>query len=352
MSAQIRILQIGSGSMGTRRMRDLTARGDVEIALVDARADRREAAGGRFGIPTFASLEEGLAWKPDGLSISTPPDRHAPFIEAALAEGLHFFCEADIWTYDYTEIERVCAAKNIVAAPSCTLNFLPITREVKRIVQEELGALHAYGMCLSVDAPAWHPGEGPEYYARHRSTAPSREMVPFELIGLEYMFGAPVAVSGTVQRRGSLEMDSEDTCCLQMTLDNGATGNLAVFMASPGGVRQGWAIGDGGFVEFNLMTGDVTRKLPKSHLNDIRNFGSLTQVLEATYAAEIDAFIAPIRGEGEWPFSYYRGAVVTGTLAAAERSALTGRVEKVDPKQGPAIVPDAYQLDCAAEIAR
>lgn len=343
MCANNKILQIGSGSMGTRRLRDLTARGDVEVALYDAREDRRAAAEGRFGISCFATLEEGLVWGPDSLSISTPPDQHTPYIEAALQNGLHFFCEADIWTYDYREIESVCAARNIVAAPSCTLNFLPIVREVKRIVDEELGSLHAYAMCLSVDAPAWHPTEGVEYYARHRSTAPGREMVPFELIALQHMFGSPVAVSGTVRQRGSLEMDSEDTWCLQMGLENGATGQLAVFMASPGAVRQGWAVGSNGFVEFDLISGRVARRLPNKRLNDSRDFGSLSQVLERNYADEINAFVAAVRGDAAWPFSYYQGAMVTATLAAAEKSALTGQVETIHPTENPALVPDAYE---------
>ena len=106
------------------------------------------------------------------------------------------------------------------------------------MVREELGPLHAFGYFLSVDGPRWHPGEGDEYYARHRATAPAREMVAFELIALDYIFGGPTNVAGYVSRRGALEMQSEDTWSLQMELESGAVGQLTVAMACPQTARQ------------------------------------------------------------------------------------------------------------------
>jgi len=70
----IRILQIGGGSMGTRRMRDMSKRNDVMVALLDGRADRRDRARERFGLQTFDTLDAALAWSPQALSISTPPN--------------------------------------------------------------------------------------------------------------------------------------------------------------------------------------------------------------------------------------------------------------------------------------
>ncbi|MBP1990799.1 Gfo/Idh/MocA family protein [Paenibacillus eucommiae] len=339
---QNKVLQIGSGSMGTRRMRDLSARGDVEIALFDEREDRRERAAERFGVTCFSSLESALLWGPDTVVISTPPHMHAEYVEMALLHGLHFFCEAEIWPYNYLEVERIGKERNIVAAPSCTLYFLPVVRELKKIVEEQLGGLHAYYMCLSVDAPGWHPGEGEEYYARHRSTAPGREMVPFELIALDYVFGEPEAAAGTVRQRGELLMKSEDTWCLQMTLASGATGQLSVFMGSPQTMRKGIAGGTNGFIEFDLSAGTISRKLPKLGIDDMLHLGAMSDILESVYADEINMFIEAVRKKTDWPFTYRKSSIVTGTLAAAEKSAITGRVELVDPGFLPATLPDQY----------
>ena len=125
----MRILQIGAGSMGTRRLRDLRACEGVEVTLFDQRADRRAAAASRFGVATTASLDEAMATEPDALVISTPPDQHTDYVRLALDTGRHFFCEADIWAFD----PRVVAAANarrpaggLVAAPSCTLYLPPL----------------------------------------------------------------------------------------------------------------------------------------------------------------------------------------------------------------------------------
>jgi predicted dehydrogenase len=329
----MKILQIGAGSMGTRRLRDLHKQPGVQVTLFDGRPDRRATAQARFGVATAGSLDEALANEPDALVISTPPDQHDDYIRLALDTGRHFFCEADIWTYDH---RTVTAATNIVAAPSCTLYFHPFVQELRRVVSEELGALHTYGYLLSVDAPSWHPGEGTEYYARHQATAPAREMVPFELIALGHVFGPALAVSGRVVRRGGLDLPGPDSWSLQLELESGATGQLSVVMASPQTVRQGWAIGDRGFARFDLLAGTMETGSATRFVCDWQ------QEYEPMYGREISAFLAAVRGEAPWPYSYATAAGVCGTLAAAELSMLTGRAERVDPDHQPAALPGAY----------
>lgn len=331
--------------MGTRRLRDFVPRTDVESALLELQEDRRRRAGERFGIPTFESIGAALEWRPDALVISTPPDAHEEFVRLALEQGYHHFSEANLWTYDNREVEEVSAEKGLVSLPSCSLHFLPIVKELRRVVSEDLGDLHCYQFCLSTYLPSWHPGEGMEFYARHRSTAAGREMVPFELLYLNHVFGTPLDVGGTVSRRGRLEVDSEDTWCLQMRLESGGTGQLMVSMGCPQLLRRGWAAGANGIVHFDITTGEIRRELPgagSAGICDVRCLGALAQVLEDTYSQEINAFIDVIQGRREWPHSYYMSAVASGTLAAAEKSAVSGRVEKVDPGFQPARLPDMY----------
>ena len=329
--------------MGTRRMRDLSAYPDLDIRLCDRRPDRQRMAAERFGVSLAASAEDGFAWDPDVVIVSTPPDEHATFVDLSLKHGKHFFSEADIWPFDYRRVEQVEKEKRIVAAPSCTLYFSSIVREVRRVVREELGPVHAFGYFLSVDGPRWHPGEGDEYYARHRSTAPAREMVAFELIALDYIFGVPTHVAGYVSRRGALEMQSEDTWSLQMQLESGAVGQLTVAMACPQTARRGWAAGDHGYITFDLSGGSVERALP-GRATETRIICDWAAELESVYAEEIATFVAAVQGDCSWPYSYRKSSLVCGSLAAAELSALTGRVEPVSPDRLPAELPDAYAL--------
>lgn len=334
---RLRILQIGAGAMGTRRLRDLSARDDVEVRLFDRRPDRRQRAADRFEVGTFVALDDGLAWAPDALIISTPPDAHDPFIEIALEHGIHHFCEENIWTYDHRTVERISNERGLVSAPSCSFFFVPIVRELERIIRDELGDLHAYQMLLSTYMPNWHPDEGPDFYARQRSTAAAREMVPFELVWLNWVFGAPTHVLGSVKTSGHLDNSSEDTWSLQMDV-GGGVGQLVVGHASPRDHRSGMAIGDNGRVGFDVFAGTITRDLPELGITDTRYIGSQAADLEAAYAIEIATFIDAVRG-AVWPHDYLASSVATGTLAAAERSAASGHRVAVDPDAQPAAVP-------------
>jgi predicted dehydrogenase len=343
----MRVLQIGGGSMGTRRMRDLHelphGTDPITIQLLDARDDRRAAAAERFGVRGVATMAEALAFEPDVFVISTPPHLHQEFVTVALDLGKHVFCEADIWPFDAAAVHRAQAQHpGLIAAPSATLRFQPVIREVARIVAAELGTLHAFGYVLSVDAPGWHPGEGAEYYARHRPTAPAREMTAFELIALQDLFGPAATVSGLVHRRGSLGTDIEDTFSLQYRTEAGAAGQLTVLMAPPQAARRGWAAGDNGLVYFDLLTGVVDRQLPALDLTDSRKICDWAGTIEQVYLDEISTFVSATEGTVRWPYSYSESALVCGTLAAAELSMVNGSIERVRADLVPAAVPDAY----------
>ncbi|MBI1378238.1 MAG: hypothetical protein GC157_12260 [Frankiales bacterium] len=338
----MRVLQIGGGSMGTRRMRDLHGRAGVEVRLLDEREDRRARAQERFGVLGFAEPEAAWAWDPHVVVVSTPPDRHADLVRTALETGRHVFSEADIWPVDPVEVQVAQDRAGVVMAPSATLLFHPVVREVSRVVEQELGRVHAFGYVLSVDERSWHPGEGAEYYARHRSTAPAREMVAFELIALHGVFGPFSSVSGRVDRRGSLELDAEDTYSLQLLTRDGVTGQLTVLMASPQVARRGWVAGDDGFVAFDLLAGSVERRLPARGIEDERVIADWADALEGVYDEEISTFLAAVEGHAAWPFDASASANVCATLAAAELSMLSGRHEPVRPGMRPAPVPDAY----------
>ncbi len=342
----MRVLQIGGGSMGSRRMRDLHGHlhlgTPIEVRLLDAREDRRAAAQARFGIAGYRNLDDALGYDPDVIVVSTPPDQHAGYVQMALDRGTHVFCEADIWSPDPEVVEAASARTGLLAAPSATLLFHPVIAEIRRIVAEELGCVHGLGYVLSVDGPSWHPGEGSEYYARHRATAPAREMTAFELIALQGIVGHASTVSGVVQRRGDLGTNIEDSYSLQYRTESGAAVQLTVLMASPQVARRGWVAGDHGFVFFDLHSGVVERQLPVLNLRDSRMICNFEKTLEDVYLAEISAFIAATQGDEIWPYSYRDSAKVCGTLAAAELSSLTGNAEPVRADLVPAVVPDGY----------
>lgn len=325
----MKILQIGAGSMGTRRLRDLSARPDIEIALFDERADRRQRAEDRFKIRTFPRLDDGLAWGPAALVISTPPGTKDAFVQTALDRKLHHFIEADIWVRNAANIARISRERGLVSAPSGSFEFLPLTKILGARVREQLGTVLGYQSSMATYMPGWHATEGNEYYARHRATTSSREMIPFELHWLNARFGAPVEVAGRFEKFGALDYPFEDTWALSMRLEHGGIGQLYITMATPNEYRRGECYGTKGVMSWDIYTGDLTTIVGgKPAVRE--NFGAVKDVLEASYADEIGTFVDTVLGKKTWPQTYAASQVSSATLAAAEKSSITGAWEKVD----------------------
>lgn len=325
----LKILQIGGGSMGSRRMRLLSTKPGVHLALFDERPDRRERAAALYRAETFATLEAALNWKPDALVISTPPDHHARFVEIARTHQLPHFVEAGL----RVEKEHLIAFRNHqipVAAPSCTFHFLPIFRRLQEYLSEAVGSLHSYQLLLSCNLPAWHPDERGDFYAYRRETGAAREMVPFELYWLNRLFSEPTHAIASILRRGTLPTDAWDSYISQFRLANGAVGQLSVLMASPVRFRRGVAVGDHGAVAFDVLTGSIEKFCPKGKSRERLETGHIEEVMEAAYDAESSCFYDALTRQSFWPHSYESAAAICGALGAMERSVQSGLWEPVE----------------------
>src|SRR6478672_2355215 len=133
----MRFLIIGLGSMGKRRVRNLQYLKIEELAGFDPRADRRDEAASKYGIPTFENFDKALSsFQPDALIISTPPDLHVKYAQLALSNNCHFFSEASVVDDQMDELISLARQlPELVAAPSCTMRFHPSIQAIKEIVE-------------------------------------------------------------------------------------------------------------------------------------------------------------------------------------------------------------------------
>ena len=76
----MKAVQIGLGSMGKRRIRNLLSVGINDITGFDKREDRRREAEDKYQIKTSAELTADLLSESDILIVSTPPDRHLEYL--------------------------------------------------------------------------------------------------------------------------------------------------------------------------------------------------------------------------------------------------------------------------------
>jgi predicted dehydrogenase len=95
----MRVLVVGTGSIGERHVRCFLATGRVTAAIVEPAAAVRDSVAGRYPVAAaFETLTAGLAWQPDATVICTPAHLHIPMARLAVAAGSHVLVEKPLST--------------------------------------------------------------------------------------------------------------------------------------------------------------------------------------------------------------------------------------------------------------
>lgn len=95
MTQKIKIAVVGLGKMGLSHHAMIHAHPRVEVAAVcDATGYVLDVLNKYTGVRTYTDFDAMLAEvKLDAVIIATPSSMHAKMVNAALANGLHVFCE-------------------------------------------------------------------------------------------------------------------------------------------------------------------------------------------------------------------------------------------------------------------
>jgi predicted dehydrogenase len=328
-----RILVVGLGSMGKRRIRNLVRLGVDRIVGFDPRADRRDEAAAKYGIETVTSFEQGLAIGPDACVISTPPDFHTVYALEAARRGISFFTEAGVLDEGIDELEREVARHDVVAAPSCTARYYPGPQTIRRRVAEgSIGTPHTFMYHSGQWLPDWHPWEDyRDFYASRRATGACREIVPFELAWLTHIFGDVVAVQAFKGKLSQLDADIDDVYQGLYAFSSGVHGMMQVDVLARAPVRHFRLIGSDGTVEWNAIANEV--RLFRAGVADWETVSLARGTVEAQYVQwsaeepyveEMRDFLSAVRGEQPWVHSLDADRQLLRALYAAEESAVCG----------------------------
>ena len=208
----LRVLQVGLGSMGKRRIRNLQQLGVKEIIGFDLNEDRRKEVEKLYHISTISNIEKGLSEKPDCMIISTPPDLHYKYAKIAIKNNIHFFTEVNLSSKDISKIKQEMRHKKIVGVPSSTMLFHPIIKQLEKLIKKEtigkpLTIYHHFGHYL----PNWHPWEDyRKFYVSKKETGAAKEVVPFELVWMTHLFSNIHSVYGNINKISNLEAKIDD----------------------------------------------------------------------------------------------------------------------------------------------
>lgn len=330
--------------MGRRRVRNLTHVGGAELAGFEPSAERARAVGEQHNIPVFSTYEDGIAWGPDALVVSTPPDQHTPYALDAIERGLHWFTEASVVPGDLDALIEVARDADTVCAPSCTMRFHPaVIRMGERIAQGTIGRPLTFTHHVGQYLPDWHPWEDyRRFYVSKRETGAAREIVPFELNWLTSLFGPVVAVTGMKDKLSGLEADIDDVYAGVFAFEHGVLGSMVIEVISRPAIRQAMIVGEEGTLvwdwtarivrEFRAATGEW-EEFPDPP--PVRGPGG-SWVAENMYIEEMRAYLDAIRGERRWPLSVVEDQALLGALRDFERASSTAAIRlAARPSAGP-----------------
>lgn len=319
---------VGLGSMGKRRVRDLTAMGHLVIGF-DVRQDRREQAELMLGIETLASFEALIAAGIEAAVVSTPPDMHVPYYELCYLHRLPYFSEANIFTPSAGWFAAHEQSSGVRGYPSATWRFHPLVRELTSRVQSAgTDAINSISHCYAGYLPDWHPWERyADFYAGRRRTSAAREMVPFELEILVGALGPVRRVQALKARARSWDADFDDTYLMLLEFAEGTIGSLAVELhhvlparVTRVSLRQEELVLD---MSAQILTvfekeSESSRTITPAPL--LQNWGFC---FEHVYYEEIQQFVAALSG-GRYPKSWAEDRHLSDVLYAAERSSSLG----------------------------
>ena len=232
----MRALFVGMGSIGQRHLRnykDLVGP-DVEIfalrktnhnlIIENGLAQHCESLAEHYGYESVATLEDGLALKPDVVFITNPSSMHLDVALAAARAGCNLFIEKPLShnLEGLEELQSVVDSNNSVVSVGYQTRYHPCYKDVESILlNEDYGSLISAGFEWGTYLPDHHPYEDyREGYAANNSLGGGVTLGLIHEIDLLYsFFGVPKTISAIGGHLSSLDMKVDDTVSVLMGFD-------------------------------------------------------------------------------------------------------------------------------------
>lgn len=314
--------------MGKRRIRNLLALGYKNIIGFDPREDRRTETNKNYRIETFSDFDSALSTKPEVMIISTPPDLHRRYSELAIKNKINFFTEVNLFSKDIRKIIALTKGKSIVGVPSCTMRFHPVVKELKKLLDngsigKVLTIYHHFGHFL----PDWHPWEDyRKFYAAKRETGGAREIVPFELVWLVYLFSHIKSVYGDIRKLSKLDVDIDDIYQAVLEFDNHIVCTFVIDVFTKPSIRETKIIGEKGVIicDFNggiIKIGkDENWRTIKVKMGKVAKGYKGSTPPETLYEEEMKYFLDAVKNKRKYPHLLRDELKILDVLDAMEES--------------------------------
>jgi predicted dehydrogenase len=325
---------VGLGSMGKRRVRDLTTLGAGRIIGVDRREDRRQEVEERFKVQTLDDFDAGLKLQPRAVIVSVPPHLHYKFCRAALESGAAYFVEC-LTALTMQEIEDLTVRESVEpnrAFPSCTNLMNEHAQHSARALQR-LGKVYSIHASISTWLPNQHPWEKQmgDHYEFHRAQGGGLAEPAYQLSWIcNVLRQKPVRVTALTSHVSDLPPGFNDLLDMIIELDGGTLVNFHYALCE----KHDWTVGI--FTRFSGSGGTVLTEQRRSRFYDAvkaeweEHTTSPNWKYEDVYLLEMRHFLAALNGKETFQGNLQIERGVLATLLAAEESSRIGRIVEIE----------------------
>ena len=298
----MKILVIGLGSMGKRRIRLLRRqKPDADITGIDVSEERTTAAAEEFGISVSHSIEDAAAEEQLCCAfVCTPPFLHASLIRLLISREIPVFTELNLTSDGYEEFIKNDSARLFLS--STFLYRKDIQWLTKRVCGQRVNYLYHTGQYLA----DWHPWEDyRHFFVADKKTNGCREILAVELPWMTECFGRIKGLHVLKDKMSGLLIDYPDNYMILFEHENGSKGMMAVEVVSRKAVRRLEIFNE----ELQLYWDGTPDSLGEWDVEDrvireITTYNSVEQdtsycenIIENAYMDEITAFFAMMEGD-------------------------------------------------------
>ena len=306
----MKVIVIGLGSMGKRRLRLISEHKDIVAFGIDSNADRCQEVKDKFGLDCFASISDAVAAESfEAAFVCTSPLSHASIISECLQNNLHVFTEINLVNDGYEENMRQANEKGLVLFLSSTFLYRKETQTIIEKVKDYCSKLN-YVYHVGQYLPDWHPWESyNNYFIGDPRTNGCREIMAIDIPWLWAAFGPVKNVQAIKSKNTELNISYNDNYLIMLEHESGAKGLFAVDVVTRKPIRHidvygenlqlSWNGTADALQEYNFETKEMQTIQFEDASEHVEGYAAF--ITENPYREEINAFLAQIADPSKVP---------------------------------------------------
>lgn len=307
----MKILIVGLGSIGQRHAGCLQKIAGVEIAVLrTSKGTLKE----KSGFTELYTLEDALAYQPDGVVIANPTSLHVATALPFLQRGIKTLIEKPI-AHSQADAEKLAAFSDHILVAYC-VRFLPLIQVIKEIAAEE--KVYKVSFKRSYYLPRWHPYADyrTEYTAKKELGGGVIRTLSHEIDLMLYLFDEPVSTTGITDKISPLEIDTDDFAFFSCKTKSGARINFELDFFSPKNVNMAEM-----FTEKGKYTWDMSELLftPYNETAPVRLYGNELFNIEKMYSNQMEDFIGFVNGSKSENATFTSSKQVLAIIESVEK---------------------------------